>query len=333
MTSFKISKDILLDHNSTTFIIAEIGINHEGDFSLAKKMTKDAFDAGANAVKFQIVNADHSYAKETSSYQMFKKVELKKQQYKILFNNFKKRGIVFATPGDLKSVKLCSEINFPLYKISSGLLNNIPLLKEIKKTKKPIIVSTGMAEIIEINKVLSFFKKSKSKLALLHCISLYPTPLKKINLKSINYLKNKYKIITGFSDHTLGWEACKMAVLSGAKIIEKHYTIDSKRKGFDHSISLNKLEFRKMVKDIRHIEEILGLYQKKPLQEELIKKKNMERYCVASKNIKIGEKFSINNILFKRVESSPLFIKAFNFAMIENRKSKYNFAKNQPIIK
>lgn len=333
MNNFKINKKISINYNSPTFIIAEVGINHEGNFQLAKKLTQSAFHAGADAVKFQIVDADQSYSKKTLSYSMYKKSKLEDHQYEALFNTFKNKGLVFATPGDFKSLDLCKRLKNPLYKVSSGLLNNLPLLKEINKTKKPIIVSTGMANDNEILKALSSFKNYKNyDLALLHCISLYPTSIELINLNSIHYMKDKYKRVIGFSDHTLGYEASKFAVVAGAKIIEKHFTLDTNRKGYDHNISLDKIEFTKMVKSIRRIEKIIGNYNKVPLKKELNNKKNIERYCVAAKNIKKGEKFTTKNIFFKRLKSSSSYIKAFNFTKIENKKSKYDFDQNQPIF-
>ena len=332
MNRFKINRKIIIDYNSPTFIIAELGINHEGNFQLAKKMTHAAFLSGADAVKFQIVDADQSYSKNTLSYAMYKKSKLEDDQYKVLFNDFKSKGLVFATPGDFKSLDLCKKLNNPLYKISSGLLNNLPLLREINNTKKPIIASTGMADHNEILKLLSSFQSYRNNsVALLHCISLYPVSIDLINLNSIHYMKEKYKMIIGFSDHTLGYEASKMAVLAGAKIIEKHFTLDTHRKGYDHKISLDKIEFSKMVKSIRKIDRINGVYNKVPLKRELENKKRIERYCVAAKNIKKGEKFSAKNIFFKRLNKSSSYLKAFNFYKIENKKSKYAFKQDQPI--
>ena len=156
----------------------------------------------------------------------------------------------------------------------------------------------------ELNKIIKITQnKKRNNLSILHSISLYPAPILKTNLKSIKYIENEYKVISGYSDHCMGWEACKIAIAMGAKIIEKHFTLDSKRKGFDHSISLNPKDFKKMVKDIREIEKIIGTYKKAPMSEELKVKKSIVRYCVASRDISKGEKINLNNVFFKRIKS------------------------------
>ena len=161
------------------------------------------------------------------------------------------------------SLELCKRLGFKLYKVSSGLFTNIPLLEQIIKTRKPLILSTGMTSDKELNKIIKIIQnKKRNNLSILHSISLYPAPILKTNLKSIKYIENEYKVIPGYSDHCMGWEACKIAIAMGAKIIEKHFTLDCKRKGFDHSISLNPKDFKKMVKDIREIENIIGAYKR-----------------------------------------------------------------------
>ena len=220
--------------------------------SLAKNLVDKAFKSGADAVKFQIVNPEHSYSKNTLSYKIFKDAALSEKNYQEIINEFKHRGLVFATPGDIGSLELCERLDLKLYKVSSGLFTNIPLLEQIIKTRKPLILSTGMTSNKELNKIIKIIQnKKRNNLSILHSISLYPTPILKTNLKSIKYIENEYKVISGYSDHCMGWEACKIAIAMGAKIIEKHFTLDCKRKGFDHSISLNPKDFKKMVKDIR----------------------------------------------------------------------------------
>lgn len=189
-----------------------------------------------------------------------------------------------------------------------------------------------MAKVFEINKVLDNLKyKKKNKIALLHCNSLYPTPIEKINLNSIRFLENQYNRIIGFSDHTLGWEASILAVASGARIIEKHFTIDNKRESYDHKISLDPKSFKRMIQDIRRVESILGDFNKKPLDEEIKNKKNIQRYCVAKENINKGDKFTKNNVMFKRLKPSNLLIKAFDFSIIENKKANASFLIDEPI--
>ena len=333
MINFKINNKNILTQTSSTFIIAEIGINHEGSYANAKKMIAAAFKAGADAVKLQIVNADESYDKSTQSYRMFKKSSLSIEQYEKLFNYFNEKKILFATPGDFESLNMCQRLKVPLYKISSGLMSNLPLALEISKSKKPMIISTGMANIKEINKILKVLKyKNNNNLALLHCTSLYPALLKQANLNSIRYMYLKYKKIIGYSDHTIGWKASILAVASGAKIIEKHFTLDRKRRGFDHKISLDPTGFKKMVDDIREVEKILGGDYKLPLNEEIKNKQYIERYCVAKLNIKKGDIFTIDNVKFIRLNSFKNLIKAYDFKKIAKKKSNKYYSLNEPII-
>ncbi|OUU62607.1 MAG: hypothetical protein CBC22_03700 [Alphaproteobacteria bacterium TMED62] len=318
---------------SPTFIIAEIGINHEGKFNLANTLVDKAFKAGADAVKFQIVNPDHSYSKNTKSYEIFKHSILSESSYKKLIKKYESRGLIFATPGDLDSLKLCEKLKFKLYKISSGLLSNIPLLEAIKKTNKSIILSTGMAYDKEVSKIIKIImNKNRNNISVLHAVSLYPAPILKINLNSIKFIEKKYKVISGYSDHCTGWEACKIAVALGAKVIEKHFTLDNTRHGFDHGISLNPKDFKQMVKEIRFIEKIKGDFNKKPICEELKLKNSIVRYCVASKEILKGDIININNVHFKRINKISNGIKAFDFKKIREKKSNKNYKKNDILV-
>ena len=329
---FCIEKKII-NKESPTFIIAEIGINHEGNFKLAKNLVDKAFKSGADAVKFQIVNPDHSYSKNTLSYKVFKDTALSAKNYKEIINEYKHRGLVFATPGDIGSLELCKQLDLKLYKVSSGLLTNIPLIEQIIKTRRPIILSSGMTSDKELSKIIKIIQnKKRNNLSILHSVSLYPTPILKTNLQSIKYIENEYNVISGYSDHCIGWEACKIAVAMGAKIIEKHFTLDSQRKGFDHSISLNPKDFKKMVQDIRQIEKIIGNYKKVPVLEELKVKTNIIRYCVASKDISKGEKINLNNVFFKRIKIIKKGIKAYDFNLIKEKKSKFNIKKGNLIV-
>ncbi|MBL42054.1 MAG: N-acetylneuraminate synthase [Rhodospirillaceae bacterium] len=317
---------------SPCYIIAEIGINHEGDVNKAIVLTKEAFKAGADAVKFQIVDPDLSYEEKSISYKLFKKSLLKANEYENLLKKFIHKGDIFATPGDLKSLDLCEKLNINFYKISSGLLTNLPLIKEIKKTGKSIILSTGMASIEEIKTVVKNIQnKRKNNLAILHCVSVYPAAIGETNLNSIRYLNRKFNVITGYSDHVLNYKASLLAVAAGAKIIEKHFTLDNKARGFDHKISLDPKEFKNMVTEIRKIEKILGKNNKEPTKKELNKKLSLQRFCVASEKIKKGTKFDLNNIAFKRIINNKDAIRAFDYKKIINKKSNKTFNRGQII--
>ena len=213
------------------------------------------------------------------------------------------------------------------YKVPSGQIDDLPYLKLLAKKNKKVIISTGMANVKEISKVIEIFKingKKNKNLSLLHCTSAYPTPEKETNLKTILYLKKKYKIKVGFSDHTIGIDASVASVAMGAEIIEKHFTLNNKMKGPDHKASLEPNELKKMVEKIRVIEKMLGRekknYNPKRKKYSICKKESI----VAKKNIKKGEKFTIENITTKRPAKG---VSPMNFYNLIGKKSKKNFLK------
>lgn len=311
-----------IDIDSNCYIIAEIGINHGGDYILAQEMVEAAFEAGANAAKLQIVNPEDSYSKTNISYSVFSKTGLSDKQIYDLVNNNTKKGTVFATPGDISSLKKCINANMQLYKVSSGLLTNRPLIKQIVQTKKPIILSSGMATLKEVSSAVKYAQLSGcTDIAVLQCTSIYPAPFNTINLSAMNMLQKTCNSIIGYSDHCMGWLACNTAVAMGAKIIEKHLTFDNKSLGADHHISLNYKDFSRMVTDIRNIEKMYGNGIKEPHAEEIINRENIRRYCVAKTNIYPGDIFNLDNVVFKRLGNEIKGIEAIDFNKIENTKS------------
>ena len=247
--------DRVISKKSPTLIIAEIGINHMGDEDLCKKMIFSALDSGADCVKLQTVNEKESYLPQTESYKIFKGTNLSKSSLKRL-SNFARdnNGFLFSTPADFSSLGLLNSIDISAYKVSSGLLTNLPLLDKMSKYNKPIILSTGMANEEEISNALNILKKNNlSNIALLHCISLYPAPFDTLNLNFINKLSKKYHLISGYSDHSEGNLACLTAVSLGAKIIEKHFTVDRSIIGADNKSSMEPKEFKEMCTKIRNI--------------------------------------------------------------------------------
>ena len=296
-----------------TKIIAEVGINHNKSVYLAKKLIKKAKDAGADYVKFQIFNPSEIlsiYAKK-SSYQkinssdnesqlsMVKKFELKNNDFLVLKEECKKRDIKFlCSPFDINSATFLNKIGEKIIKIPSGEITNLILLKEIGKFKIKIILSTGMSNLKEIDQAINILVKGGTKrknISLLHCVTAYPTPMKYVNLKALTLIKKKFNLEVGFSDHTKGIEASIAAVALGAKIIEKHITLDKNALGPDHKSSLNPEEFKEMVKSIRNIELALGT-EKKKLQS--CEKENLivaRKSIVAKKKKKKGEKFYQKN--------------------------------------
>jgi len=265
------------------FIIAEIGVNHNGDIELAKDMIYAAKESGADAVKFQTFSANKlaslntpkvkyqidKILKDESHYQMLKKLELSFDDHIILNSFCEKNEIMFlSTPYDIESAKFLHEnLNISFFKTASADIVDIPLHKYISSTLKPCIISTGMSTLSEIEKVYQIY--NKNNIAFLHCISNYPCSDKSLNLNVIKTLRNLFNVPIGFSDHSIGSEAAISSVSLGAKIIEKHFTTDKLLSGPDQKTSSNPEEFKLLVSQIRRVENMLGTPLKKLQKEEL----------------------------------------------------------------
>ncbi len=299
-----IIRNKIITKKSKTFVISEIGINHEGSFEKCVKMIQLSKKAGADAIKLQTIDPDLSYAKDTNSYKEFLKTNFENEQLFKLIKLTKKIGLIFiSTPGSFEEVDKLKKFKSDAIKISSGQMTNYPLISYAAKKKLPLIISTGMAYQNEIKEALNSSGKNKN-LALLKCTSLYPAPDQDINLRSIETLKKKFKCIVGFSDHTKDHVSCLAAVTMGAKIIEKHFTLNSKLKGKDHHISLEPSAFKSMVEKIRRVEKMLGTNEIGPVKNEKKNRRSYHRYIVARKIINKGEKFNKHNISIKRLKNS-----------------------------
>ena len=254
----------IFNHNlkNKVLIIAEIGNNHEGNFSLAKKMIKKASEAGVDAVKFQSFAIDNFVSKsiDPKRYKLLNKFKLDIVQFQELKIYANKLGLIFiSTPLDLISAKKLKTI-VNAYKVASGDINFFPMLDILCKSNKPVLVSTGVSSFIEIKKTINYIKQQRSldKVVLLHCVSSYPCSIENVNLNNINFLKKLTKFV-GYSDHTIGKEASLCAVAMGARVIEKHFTMDHNYSNFrDHRISANPKQLTDLVKSIRKYEKILG---------------------------------------------------------------------------
>lgn len=330
----------------TTFIIAEAGVNHNGKLVLAKKLAKKAKEAGADAVKFQTWITEDiiipktkkpTYQKKKSNkkddqFAFAKKLELSFKEFIKLKNYCKKIGIIFlSTPDDIKSAKFLNKIQ-NIFKIGSPELNNQFLLSEICSYKKLILLSTGLSSINEISETLRFLKKIKfnikKKLILMHCNSAYPTPYKDVNLLVINELKKKFGIDVGYSDHTSSIEVSVAAVALGAKVIEKHFTLNKKMTGPDHSTSLDFKEFSLLVRSIRNIEISLGSKFKRLTQSASRNRKLMTRGIYAEREINKNEIFKKDNISIKRPQNN---IEPKNYFKLLGKRSKSFYKKHQSI--
>lgn len=242
-----------------TFIIAEGGLNHNGDIDIGKELVKEAKKCGADAIKFQSYHTEDFISKKSEYYELFKSLELSEEEFYELKEYAEKIGIMFiSTPLDLKYVDILNKMNVPAFKIASGDLTFYPLLEKVAKTGKPVILSTGMSDIGEIWEAVKVLENNGCRdIILLHCISSYPTPYEDVNLNAIKTLKSIFNIPVGYSDHTLGILAPVVSVALGADVIEKHFTLDKNMEGPDHALSADPEEFKEMVNNIRLVEKCL----------------------------------------------------------------------------
>ena len=300
------------------FIIAEAGVNHNGSIELAKKLIDVASESGADAVKFQTFKAEKlvsknaqkaDYQKQTtnkteSQFDMIKKLELDMDTHKELIAYCKTKNIMFlSTPFDHDSIELLNNLGLEIFKIPSGEITNLPYLRYIGKLNKKVILSTGMADIGEIEDALDILISAgtkKENIIVLHANTMYPTPMEDVNLKAMVTIGNTFDIGFGYSDHTLGIEVDIAAVAMGACCIEKHFTLDKTMEGPDHKASLEPDELKAMVKAIRNIELALGSSVKKPSKSEMPNMQIARKSIVAKIEIKKGDKLSEENITIKR---------------------------------
>jgi len=352
------------------FVIAEAGVNHNGELDIALSLVDRAVEAGADAVKFQTFTAEELVTKQAekadyqknnsdsgeSQFQMLKKLELSVEEQKKVFQHCSSRGIQFlSTPFDNKSLRFLSEeLGLETLKIPSGELVNGPFLLDFARTNKNIILSTGMSSLEDIEVALSViafgllgrkdpsieaFKESfesnegkellNRKISLLHCISEYPAPKKNINLKSMLTIKEKFSLRTGYSDHSEGNVVAISAAALGAEIIEKHFTLDKNFEGPDHKASLDPIELKEMISLIREVEKALGDGLKKPTEIELKNRLTSYKSIIASKDIALGEEFTVDNLSFKRPGTG---ISPMEYWNLLGKKSKQNY-KAEDLIK
>jgi N,N'-diacetyllegionaminate synthase len=302
----------------SVFIIAEAGVNHNGDINLAKKLIDVASEAGVDAVKFQTWKTELLVTKEAvqaeyqtentgikeSQFDMLKRLELSYDEFRELKKYCDDKNIMFlSTPDEFESANFLYDLQ-DIFKIGSGELNNLPYLRHIGSMNKKVILSTGMANLGEIEDALNVLTSSGTKrnnITVLHANTEYPTPMEDVNLKAMVSIGSAFEVDYGYSDHTLGIEVPISAVSLGASVIEKHFTLDKTMEGPDHKASLEPNELKSMVKAIRNIEKALGSGVKKPSKSE---SKNIDiarKYIIASRDIKKGEIFSEENLTVKRV--------------------------------
>jgi len=303
---------------SKVFIIAEAGVNHNGSLDLAKEMIDKAALAGADAVKFQTFKTENLVTKsarkadyqidntqsEESQYDMLKKLELDLNAHHALMDRASEKGIQFlSTPFDLESANSLLELGLPIFKIPSGELTNLPLLRLIGSFNKEIILSTGMANLKEVSEALAALIKAgtaKENITILHCNTDYPTDMRDVNLKAMLTIENELGVNIGYSDHTLGIEVPISAVSLGAQIIEKHFTLDRNMDGPDHAASLTPEELKNMIQSIRNIEKALGDGIKKPTSSELKNKEIARKSIFYVRSLRKGQSIRAEDLTTKR---------------------------------
>lgn len=330
-----------------SLIIAEAGVNHNGDLNIAKRMIEVSFECGADFIKFQtavpelVMTIDAPKAdyqkKATELYEsqleMAKKIHLPLNAYKELEEYADKIGINFlSSPFDFKSIDILKELNLEYLKIPSGEITNKPYLRKIGALKKKIILSTGMSDLGEIEDTLNILIESgtkKENITVLHCNTEYPTPYEDVNLLAMLTIKNAFGVEVGYSDHTLGIEAPIAAVALGARIIEKHFTLNRTMEGPDHKASLEPDELKQMIIAIRNVEMAMGNGIKQP---SLSEKKNIiiaRKSIVAARDIHTGEVFTEANITVKRPGNG---ISPMMWDIIIGEKATRNFKEDEFII-
>ena len=301
-----------------TLIIAEAGVNHNGDIKIAKQLIDVAADCGADYVKFQTFSADRivtksadkaEYQKQSSDssesqFEMLKRLELSVEMHLELIEHCKHKSIKFLSTGfDIQSVDLLVGLGLNLVKIPSGEITNLPLLRHIGSLDLPVILSSGMSTMKEIGDALLILEQTglpRAQITVLHCTTEYPTPMDEVNLRAMNSIRNTLGVAVGYSDHTLGIEVSVAAVALGASVIEKHFTIDRSLPGPDHKASSEPVELVAMVKAIRNIEVALGSDVKEPTMSEIKNAHIARKSILASQKIEKGEILSTVNLVVKR---------------------------------
>jgi len=326
------------------FIMAEIGVNHNGDKNLAKSLVDAAQMAGADCVKFQTFrteefmadkNLEYNYSVsgkmvKEKMYDMFKRLELPLEWHKELFDYAREKGVIPLTSvADPISTDMVEKIGVGGFKLSSEDLINLPLVEHVVKKNRPIIFSTGMANTEEVMDVMKILKKYKhKKYMFLHCISVYPTPIAEVNLRKMLSLQEIVHSPVGYSDHTVGIEAALAAVAMGACVIEKHFTLDRNMEGPDHSLSSDPDELKMLVKGIRQVELMMGAGKIEPSVTEKVMMKDFRRSVVAIKDLSKGHVIKREDLVLKRPGQG---LRAREIPKILNRKLKRTIKQDEII--
>jgi N,N'-diacetyllegionaminate synthase len=341
-------QDRIISHDQPCFIIAEAGVNHNGDIELAKQLIDVAVDAEADAVKFQTFIADEIILlnapkaqyhvdttgsdKEQSWYELLKSQELNRQQHVEIIEYCEYKGIIFiSTPYDWPSIDMLDELNLPIFKVASTDLNNLPLLRYMAKKGRPMILSTAMSNLDEIKNSVALIKSEGVKdLVVLQCTGSYPAPANQANVTAMKQISEECDVAVGYSDHVPGYNAAIAAVALGACVYEKHFTISRDLPGPDHRASLEPEELKELIDAIRQTESALGNSNKRVMPCEEANRIKLRKFIVAREDIKQGDMFGNHNLTTKRTGGMGMDPTVWDNLI--NTKSPEYFKKGQPII-
>lgn len=301
MTTIQLSKKTIGDEHPC-FIIAEAGLNHNGDPNLAHRLIDSAADCGADAIKFQTYKTGELFPPDHPEYQKFQQTEFTFETYQELQSHAQEKNVVFlSTPFDSESLEMLERLDVEAIKIGSGEVTHLGFLQRVTQSNKPVILSTGMSTVPEIQAaVQTLLGNNCCGLAVLHCVSAYPCPADKANIRMVSFLKKHFNLVTGYSDHTTSDTAAMSAVALGACIIEKHFTLDHELPGWDHFFSSDPNQFKTMVESIRETESVLGLGKKEVVDIEEEIHKIARRSIYARRDINAGETIEEHMLVIRR---------------------------------
>lgn len=314
------------------FIVAEIGVNHEGSIERCLDLTTQAAHAGANAIKLQTAQAEDNYAPDTEAFRQYSSTFLSMEDTGRVFDLAHSLGMAAFTTTGVRTLEAIEKLGPDAYKISSGTLTHYPLLQAVSRMGRPLILSTGMSDLAETLEAVATARRAGAhELSVLQCTSLYPAPDEELHLAAIQTLARECRAVGGFSDHTDAAHAAPLAVAAGAKIIEKHFTFDQTRPGWDHHISLNEHDFRDMVAEIRRVETCLGSPAKGIGDAQAKVAASARRYAVAFRDIRAGAIISLDDLTFWRLQSTGTVIPAKQADSILGRRAAHDIARQMPI--
>jgi sialic acid synthase SpsE len=327
-------RDMFKQESAPCFVIAEIGVNHEGSVETCAQMIEAAAKAGADAIKLQTMDADENYLPGTESHEIFSSAALSRSETAQMFHLARERGIEpFTTAGDRYTLAWVLELDPCAVKISSGLLTHLPLIREAAGTGYPLIMSTGMAADEQIDAAMTAVRTGgASDAALLHCTSIYPAPKEETHLSRIAWLRDRHKTTVGYSDHYSGTEAAVLAVAAGARILEKHLSLTPTREGYDHRLSLDPEQFGDMVRQIRSAEALLGAPNRELSLTEKTNATRFHRIIVARRKIASGATLGVDDIGFRRPPAGTQGLPPTAYDAIVGRVLQHDLEENDPII-